>query len=239
MANTSITSVYKKLSYRWQTARARRIICAHAKACMLTPVTPFPICVIAECILHSRSTSKGIGIIRRNPKTGSIGARPFGIGVWLVDPRNTPLLHLCYRAEFGRSSYFGYTSIMSVLHPPEKFDASRLPFKVTQGHQSRHGSNGFERDFLLALTFGLSYNVPRYSKMLSKIVIFLTQPLITPCRRDSLWNMVRVPVFKNYWLCYQAKNNMFDDIFSCLDTMHKCDRQTDGWRRMADGLRKS
>jgi len=45
---------------------------------------------------------------------------------------------------------------MSVLHQPEKLDASRLPFKVNQGHQSRHGSNGFERDFLLALTFGLS-----------------------------------------------------------------------------------
>ena len=181
--------------------------------------------------MHSRSTSKGIGIIRRNPKTGSIGARPFGIGVWLVDPRNTPgPSPLVLPCRIWSLIIFWLYINMSVLHQPEKLDASRLPFKVNQGHQSRHGSNGFERDFLLALTFGLSYNVPRYSKMLSKIVIFLTQPLITPCRRDSLWNMVRVPVFKNYWLCYQAKNNMFDDIFSCLDTMHKCDRQTDGQR---------
>jgi len=71
---------------------------------------------------------------RRTPKVGERSATPLRLGRgW--SPRNTPLPHACYPAEFGHSS--GSSGIKG--DPPGEI-ATRFPhFKVTQNNRNRPG----------------------------------------------------------------------------------------------------
>jgi len=75
--------------------------------------------------------------IRQPPKQGTAGASPPFSGAYLT-PGNTPFLHACYHAEFGRSRSNGARVMKEI---PLKILTPRIPpFKITQGHRNRHES---------------------------------------------------------------------------------------------------
>jgi len=56
----------------------------------------------------------------------------------LVTPRNTPLPHMCYPAEVGRSKSDG-TGVIKEFRL-KKFDTHVPPFQITQGDRNRRVS---------------------------------------------------------------------------------------------------
>jgi len=105
------------------------------------------------------------------------------------------------------------------------------PFKVTQGHRNRHGSIRHLR--LPILTFhsnhgphtvsGINGDFSRKSQISPPLVTYITPPI----RAFTLNWVTALGLKKLEGWGYMAEKK-FDDIFSRLDTIHKCGRQRDG-----------
>ena len=110
-------------------------------------------------VKFGRSASNSVRINRReSSKLGSAaGPSILAVGVWLT-PRNTPVPHTCYPAEFGRRS--NGTSVIKEIHLRKKFDlVSRLSRSVKVIGTDIYRSATY--DFLINVPYqSLAYFVP-------------------------------------------------------------------------------
>ena len=78
----------------------------------------------------------------RSQNLGDLGLRIDPLGCLRGEPpRNMLLRHMCYRAKFSHSSSHRTSVIMEILQ--KVLTPHALPFKVSRGHQNRHGSIGY------------------------------------------------------------------------------------------------
>jgi len=156
---------------------------------------------------------------------GSAGALPLSAGTCItleIRPSQE-----CYPAEFGRS-YSNGTSVVNWIRLKNFTLVSRLSssLKVIGTDTDRSATYySYQRSIT---TMGLSRTVSEKWRFQSKIVHFPT-----PCIWHPAWSWVLVLWVGNQNDGATGPRKKFDDIFSHLDTIRECDRQTDGHRPTA------